>query len=105
MADVPTQTGAEQNAPAINTETLKTIYANICRIAQTPNEVIVDFGLNLNFFGPIVSEPLKLESRIIMSHDGAKRLMLHLANAINSYETKYGVIELDVTKRLKKEGT
>jgi len=104
MPEETTQaTGAAENTPAIDTEDLKTTYANVCRIAQTPNEMIVDFGLNPNFFGTILSEPLKLESRIILSHDGAKRLLLHLANAIQSYETKYGVIELDVAKRIKKE--
>jgi hypothetical protein len=63
--------------------------------------MIVDFGLNANFFGNILPEPLKLETRIILTHDAAKRLMLHLANSIQSYEAKYGVIELDVSKRLK----
>jgi len=100
MAEETTQTGAVENAPAINTDTLKTTYANVCRIAQTPNEMIVDFGLNANFFGPILPEPLKLESRIILTHDAAKRLLLHLANAIQTYEAKYGVIELDVAKRI-----
>jgi hypothetical protein len=101
MADEPTQPTPGENTPDINLDNLKTTYANVCRIAQTPNEVIVDFGLNPNFFGAILSEPLKLESRVILSHDGAKRLLLHLANAIQSYEAKYGVIELDVAKRIK----
>jgi len=101
MAEETTQTDAGENAPTIDTEDLKTTYANVCRIAQTPNEMIVDFGLNPNFFGTILAEPLKLENRIILSHDGAKRLLLHLATAIQSYEAKYGVIELDVAKRIK----
>ncbi|MEA3188652.1 MAG: hypothetical protein QOD99_2482 [Chthoniobacter sp.] len=73
----------------------------MCRIAQTPNEIIIDFGLNPNFFGAILDEPLRLENRIIMSHDAAKRLCAHLVGTIQSYESKYGVIELDVAKRLK----
>jgi hypothetical protein len=101
MAEEATQTGAGENSPAIDTGTLKTTYANVCRIAQTPNEMIVDFGLNPNFFGTILPEPLKLETRIVMSHDAAKRLLLHLANSIQSYEAKYGVIELDIAKRIK----
>jgi hypothetical protein len=100
MAEEATQSEAAEN-PQIDTTSIKTTYANVCRIAQTPNEMIVDFGLNPNFFGQILAEPLKLESRIILTHDAAKRLMLHLANAIQSYEAKYGVIELDVAKRLK----
>ena len=102
MAEVTTHPGAgEDNTPAVNIDNLKTSYANVCRIAQTPNEMIVDFGLNPNFFGNILEEPLKLETRIILSHDAAKRLLLHLANSIQSYEAKYGVIELDIAKRLK----
>ncbi len=53
--------------PAIDQSGLKLSYANVCRIAQTPNEVLIDFGLNPNFFGQILEEPLKLDNRIIMS--------------------------------------
>lgn len=84
---------------------IRTSYANVCRIAQTPNEVIVDFGLNPNFFGNILDEPLKLENRVILSHDAAKRLCIHLTATIQNYEARYGSIELDVTKRLKGSAT
>jgi hypothetical protein len=87
--------------PQIDQSSLKVSYANVCRIAQTPNEVIVDFGLNPNFFGAILDEPLRLENRVVMSHDAAKRLCLHLMATIQNFETRYGTIELDVTKRLK----
>lgn len=90
-----------QQIPAIVQDTIKTSYANVCRIAQTPNEVIVDFGMNPNFFGQILDEPLRLDHRIIMSHDAAKRLCIHLTQTIQAYEQKYGVIELDVAKRIK----
>jgi hypothetical protein len=95
---------SETNKPAqpqIEQSALKVSYANVCRIAQTPNEVIVDFGMNPNFFGNILDEPLRLENRIVMSHDAAKRLCLHLMASIQNYENRYGTIELDVTKRLK----
>lgn len=104
MNGEPKDTGAN-NSPQINAENLKSNYANVCRIAQTPNEVIIDFGMNPNFFGNILEEPLRLETRIIMSHDAAKRLCLHLMNAIQSFEGKYGIIELDVAKRLKPQAT
>jgi len=104
MAEEATQQGAGENSPVIDIENLRTTYANVCRIAQTPNEVIVDFGLNPNFFGAILPEPLTLDTRVIMTHDSAKRLLLHLANAIQSYESKYGIIELDIAKRMKPAG-
>jgi hypothetical protein len=91
--------------PQIDTTGIQTTYANVCRIAQTPNEVIVDFGLNPNFFGQILDEPLKLNTRIIFSHDAAKRLCLHLTATIQNFEARYGQIELDVTKRLKQQPT
>lgn len=87
--------------PRIVQDTLKTSYANVCRIAQTPNEVIIDFGMNPNFFGQVLDEPLQLDHRIILSHDAAKRLCIHLTNTIQAFEAKYGVIELDIAKRLK----
>jgi Protein of unknown function (DUF3467) len=90
-------------APEIDAKNIATTYANVCRIAQTPNEVIVDFGMNPNFFGQILDEPLKLTSRIILSHDAAKRLCLHLTATIQNFEARYGQIELDVTKRLKQQ--
>lgn len=90
-------------APQIDQSGLTTSYANVCRIAQTPNEVIVDFGMNPNFFGNILDEPLKLDNRVIMSHDAAKRLCLHLTATIQNFESRYGTIELDVAKRLKQQ--
>jgi hypothetical protein len=87
--------------PPIDQSGLKISYANVCRIAQTPNEVLIDFGLNPNFFGQILEEPLKLDNRIIMSHDAAKRLCIHLTATIQNFEARYGAIELDVTKRLR----
>lgn len=97
---------AENDAPqkpTIDASNLKAAYANVCRIAQTPNEVIIDFGMNPNFFGQILDEPLKLDQRVILSHDAAKRLCLHLTATIQNFEAKYGPIELDVTKRLKQQ--
>jgi hypothetical protein len=93
----PNTTPAQQQ---IVQDNLQTCYANVCRIAQTPNEVIVDFGMNPNFFGPILDEPLRLNQRVILSHDAAKRLCLHLTQTLQAYEAKYGAIELDVAKRL-----
>ena len=31
-------------APQIDASNIETTYANVCRIAQTPNEVIVEIG-------------------------------------------------------------
>jgi len=92
-----------QQQLTVDASNLRSSYANVCRIAQTPNEVIIDFGMNPNFFGQILDESLKLDNRVIMSHDAAKRLCLHLTATIQNFEARYGNIELDVTKRLKNQ--
>lgn len=63
----------------------------------------MDFALNLNAFGPMVEEEAQIVSRVVTSYDGAKRLWVHLTQTLQAYEQKYGLIELDVTKRVKKE--
>ena len=63
--------------------------------------MLIDFGLNPNFFGHDVDEPIKLDTRVILSHDAAKRLCYHLNATIQNYEARYGAIEMDVTIRLK----
>lgn len=90
-----------QQPLSVDASNLRASYANVCRIAQTPNEVIIDFGMNPNFFGQILDEPLKLDNRVILSHDAAKRLCIHLTATIQNFEARYGAIELDVTKRVK----
>lgn len=76
-------------------------YSNVSRIFATPNEVVLDFAMNLNAFGPLIEEEAKIVSRVVTSYDGAKRLWLHLTQTLQAYEQKYGVIELDVAKRVK----
>ncbi len=88
--------------PPIDQSRLTVSYANVCRVAQTPSEVFIDFGINPNFYIPILEgEPAKLENRIVMTPDAAKRLCLSLVQTIQKYEALYGPIEIDFTKRIK----
>lgn len=79
-------------------------YSNVSRIFATPNEVVLDFAMNLNAFGPLIEEDAHIVSRVVTSYDGAKRLWHHLTQTLQAYEQKYGAIELDLTKRIKPEG-
>jgi hypothetical protein len=76
-------------------------YSNVSRIFATPNEVVLDFAMNLNAFGSMIEEEARIVSRVVTSYDGAKRLWVHLTQTLQAYEQKYGVIELDVAKRAK----
>ena len=50
-------------------------YANFCRVTGTPEELIIDFGLNPQPFG-IPTQPIPITQRLITNFYTAKR-MLH----------------------------
>ncbi len=75
------------------------IFSNVARVIPTPNELVIDFALNLNAYGQLIEEPTKVVSRVVTTYDGAKRLVLNLAKALQAWEQRYGQIELDFAKR------
>ncbi|HEX5446767.1 MAG TPA: DUF3467 domain-containing protein, partial [Pirellulales bacterium] len=54
---------------------LHAMYANFCRVTGTPEELIIDFGLNPQPFG-VPTEPVVVNQRIVTNFFTAKR-MLH----------------------------
>ena len=74
-------------------------YANFARVTGTPEEVIIDFGLNPQPFGP-PTEPVIVSQRIIVNFFTAKRLLAALAMTTQRHESAFGVLETDVQKRL-----
>lgn len=75
-------------------------YANFCRVTGTPEEVIVDFGLNPEPFGE-PTQPIPVHWRVIAAFDTAKLLARDLESALAQYEARHGVIETDVQKRVR----
>ena len=55
------------------------LYANFCRVMGTPEELIVDLGLNKQPVG-IPTEPIKISQRVIVNFFTAKRLLAALPN-------------------------
>ncbi len=74
-------------------------YANFCRVTGTPEELIVDFGLNSQPVG-VPSEPLVITQRIIVNYYTAKRLLAALQMSLQRHEGAFGVLETDVQKRV-----
>jgi hypothetical protein len=77
---------------------LSTVYTNFCRVSVTPEELVLDFGLNTQVT-PNPSEPIKLSHRVVMNFFTAKRLMTALMSVVNQHENVYGVLELDFNRR------
>jgi hypothetical protein len=75
-------------------------YANFCRVTGSPEELIVDFGLNPQPVG-IPKDPIHVKQRIIMNFFTAKRLLAALQMSVQRHEAVFGVLETDIQKRLR----
>ena len=75
-------------------------YANFCRVTGTPEELIVDFGLNPQPIG-IPTTPITVTNRIVTNFYTAKRMLLALQTTIQRHEQMFGTLETDVQKRVK----
>ncbi len=75
-------------------------YANFCRVTGTPEELIIDFGLNPQPFG-IPQAPIPVNQRIITNFYTAKRMLHALQLTIQRHEATFGVLETDVQKRVR----
>jgi hypothetical protein len=89
----------QQTPPQINDSQVVSLYANFCRVTGTPEELIIDFGLNPQPFG-VPTEPIKVTQRIVTNLYTAKRLLYALQMSIQRHEAAFGVLEIDVQKRV-----
>ena len=105
-AETATQTQPATARPGIEVDTEATFaaYSNFCRVTGTPEELIIDFGLNPQPIGP-TSQPVKISQRIILNYYTAKRLLGALSMSIQRHESAFGVLETDVNKRVQRQPT
>lgn len=90
--------GQPQPQFTVDTSAMSAAYANFCRVTGTPEELVLDFGLNTQMT-PIPTEPVKLTHRLVMNYFTAKRLLGALHMAVQQHENTYGVLETDIQKR------
>jgi hypothetical protein len=98
--------GAPQAAPEqarthveVNDKNAVCLYANFCRVTGTPEELILDFGLNAQPFG-VPTEPVEVKQRIVTNYFTAKRMLQALHMSVQRHEQAFGVLETDVQKRV-----
>ena len=75
-------------------------YANFIRVTGTPEELIVDFGMNPEPVGE-PTKPIVVNQRVIMSFYTAKRLLAAMSMSVQRHEQVFGVLETDIEKRIK----
>ena len=97
----PQGTAAAQIQGTIEPESLEPIYTNLARVTGSPEELILDFGLNsqpISMGGP--GAPVKISERLVMNYYTAKRLWATLGVSLQRHEETFGVLETDVGKRI-----
>lgn len=90
----------QQQQLQVDDSVLTASYANFCRVTGSPEELIIDFGLNPQPVG-MPTNPIKVTQRIIVNFFTAKRLLHALGMSVQRHEAVFGVLETDINKRLR----
>ena len=98
-AQAPRQAAAQRPQIQIDDTKATASYANFCRVTGTPEELIIDFGLNPQPFG-VPTQPIPITQRLITNFYTAKRMLHALQMTIQRHEATFGVLETDVQKRV-----
>lgn len=100
--DAPAAAPQQQQAVSVEVEDGHVIaaYSNFCRVTGSPEELIIDFGLNPQPVG-VPTKPISVTQRVIVNYFTAKRLLHALSLSVQRHEAVFGVLETDVQKRLK----
>ncbi|MEX1229413.1 MAG: DUF3467 domain-containing protein [Planctomycetaceae bacterium] len=100
---VEAQTPAPPTQQQVNVDDSQVMacYANFCRVSSTPEELVLDMGLNPNPLS--AGSTVKVSQRIILNHFTAKRLLAALSMALQRHEQAFGVLETDIRKRMKSQ--
>ena len=95
------QTPAQPQQPQIQIDEAKAaaLYANFCRVTGTPEEMIIDFGLNPQPFN-VSPEPIVVTQRIVTNFYTAKRMLHAMSLTLQRHEQVFGVLETDVQRRV-----
>ena len=89
----------QANRVQVDDSTAVCSYANFCRVTGTPEELIIDFGLNSQPFG-VPTQPVKVSQRIVTNYYTAKRMLHALHLSVQRHEQAFGPLETDVQKRV-----
>jgi len=99
VAQTPADQPRQQQRVEVTDKNCISLYANFCRVTGTPEELILDFGLNAQPFG-VPTEPVEVKQRIVTNYFTAKRMLQALHMSVQRHEQAFGVLETDVQKRV-----
>jgi hypothetical protein len=93
------EAAAEPATITVDDSAIIACYANFCRVSSTPEELVLDLGLNPQPMSG-ASTTVQVSQRVILNHFTAKRLLGALSAALQRHELAFGVLETDVRKRV-----
>lgn len=100
IAESATQPQQQQMQVHVDDSHATACYANFCRVTGSPEELIIDFGLNPQPVG-IPKDAIHVTQRVIMNFYTSKRLLAALQMSVQRHEAVFGVLETDIQKRLR----
>ena len=104
VAEAPAEAAQQQQQQPIQVQVkddeANTAYANFCRVTGSPEELIIDFGLNPQPVG-VPKDPIEVKQRVVLNFYTAKRLLAALQMSVQRHEAVFGVLETDIQKRLR----
>ncbi len=86
--------GAAQRKIRWDDSNMRSVYANVCNVAGTREEVVLLFGMNQAWHSAQEEVTIQLADRVVLSPFVAKRMSILLNNVIRDYETKYGPLDV-----------
>lgn len=99
-AQRPAQAPQQQYQVQVDDSKVLATYANFCRVTGSPEELIIDFGLNPQPIG-VPQQPIPVTQRVIVNFFTAKRLLAALSMSVQRHEAVFGVLETDIQKRVR----
>jgi hypothetical protein len=66
-ASSPSPEQQQRQPVAVDASKAHAAYSNFCRVTGTPEELIIDFGLNTQPMG-VPTEPIEISERIVMNY-------------------------------------
>lgn len=89
----------ENKMPPVDDSKAVSSYANFCRVSGSPEELIVDFGLNSQPMSGS-TQNVSINQRVVLNYYTAKRLLSALHMAVQRHEQMFGELETDIKKRM-----
>ena len=81
-----------------DSSSMRSVYANVCNVAGTREEIVLFFGMNQAWDAAQKEMTVQVSDRIVLSPFVAKRLAILLENVIRNYETKFGKLDVEPSR-------